>query len=181
MEGYPNTWVKRSPLNNKAGPDSGTNKQRWAVMTVYVDDFVVSGRCLAPLWFELRKHVTMCDPEPSGKILGCHFKVPKQGTKTQITQDMSDFLRQSVEKYESCGDVGSLNKVDTPSIDVEDDGKPGLLASHAASLLMKPFYAARCCRPDLMIRTLLEVFPNGTPATTRNCTGCIVTSKPLLI
>ena len=112
----------------------------------------MSGRGLKTLWQEIRKEVKISDPEPIGKVLGCKFEVSRAGSKSIIRQDMKEFLTQAVQLFQETPGTLPLRKYNTPSIECDEEElqKPGKLGEHAASLLMKVFYAARCCRVDLM-------------------------------
>jgi len=145
LDAHPNTWIIRSPSKTKAG------KSPWVVLTAYVDDLVMAGRGLGPLWAEIRKKLTTTQPETLSKVLGCEFRFEKKGDTTYIHQSMKDFLKSAIEKYRENPNAGNLKHEACPARDIEDDGSPGVMASDAASLLMKPFYAARCCRPDLVV------------------------------
>ena len=146
VQDFPNTWVKRCPA--KRGDNIAL--QPWASCTVYVDDFVIAGRNLSALWSEIGKHVVFSEPEPIGKILGCHFRAERIKTVMHITQNMTEFIEQAIEQYNDIPETVELKPSKTPWLEVESTDEPGLLARHAASLLMKVFYAARCCRPDVM-------------------------------
>ena len=140
VEAHPNTWFLVRP--GKAV----------AFMTIYVDDFVMSGVDLAPLWIEIRKHINTTAPEPINKILSCLFHIEKKGAITTITQSMKDFFSSSIDAYKATPGFKQLRQVDTPSMELDDyaDETPGRFAKHASSLLMKIFYGARCCRPELL-------------------------------
>ena len=65
---------------------------------------------------------------------------------------MKDFFASSVEAYKASPGFVRLKYADTPSIELDDfgDDTPGRFEKCASSLLMKVFYGARCCRPELL-------------------------------
>jgi hypothetical protein len=142
---HPNTWTK--PSKNQGG------ESRLALCTVYVDDFVLTGYDLPQLWKELRESVVLSDPEPIDKMLGCIFKIKRTGTVSVCTQQMTEFLESAVEQYRTTPGALALHHADTPSIEIDEsdiNAAEGIMQKYSASLLMKVFYAARCCRPDLV-------------------------------
>ena len=112
IENFPNTWITRSPETQKEKEKK--EAPPWVVASVYVDDFVLNGRGLKPLWDEIRKHLTLSDPEPIGKLLGCKFSVSRGGPVTTITQNMSEFISQAVYNLEHVIEAGNLKLADTP-------------------------------------------------------------------
>jgi hypothetical protein len=142
---YPNSWTKRSPRT------PGSKEAPLAFCKVHVDDIIMSGSNLGPLFDEMKKKVKMSDPAPVSKILGCDFHLERKGTTTTITQSMKGFVEQSIQQYLETPGAKPLKAFETPLVEESNpDDTPGVMAPHAASLLMKAFYAARCCRPDVM-------------------------------
>ena len=142
---FPNTWTLSLP---------GFMPH---FLTVYVDDFVLVGPELKKIWTELRKEIELTDPTPISKVLGCNFKVfkdPVQPTVTIIEQEMKDFFKSCTDKYAATAGSMPLKHAEVPyldSVDPDDDSLPvGVMKAQAASLLMKPFYGARSCRPELI-------------------------------
>lgn len=126
-------------------------------LTVYVDDFVLVGQDNDTVWKQLRLKVELTDPAPISRALGCNFKVfkdPLQPTVTIIEQEMRDFFASCVEKYSATPGTLPIKHAEVPfleSVDPDDDtSPPGVLKDFAAALLMKPFYGARACRPELI-------------------------------
>ena len=142
---FPNTWVLDRP------------QMLTSFLTVYVDDFVLVGQDNDAVWKQLRLKVELTDPLPISRALGCNFKIskdPEQPTVTIIEQEMRDFFASCVEKYTSTPGTLPIKFAEVPfleSVDPDDDtSPPGVLKEFAAALLMKPFYGARACRPELI-------------------------------
>ena len=145
VENWPQTFWKR-------------NKHDEIVMlTVYVDDFVMSGPHHDEEWPAIRKAVTMTDPEPVGRVLGVHynFDKAKDGTR-KVTMDMKNYTQQALDMYHSIKDAPPLrNGVHYPwyeptMAEIQQlSSLPGAFSGHAASLLMKLLYMARMVRLDI--------------------------------
>ena len=129
-----------------------------AVLVVYVDDLLMAAPTDAEerLWAEIAEHVQFSDPpEPISKFLGGHHSMTAQGGVTTSTCQMKEFLLDAVAKYQEEIGAKSLPPVRTPYLEEDflpkgHDG-PGLQAKSAASHLMKLLFAARLCRPDLLV------------------------------
>ena len=112
----------------------------------------------------IKDKVTFEKPTPMGLCLGCHhtsFERVYDGVKVKgVRYDMENSLLEAVEHYKRLCELHdykpTLKKVDTPfidtaSLDPDFDKEPdGVLASSAASILMKVLYAARLARFDLL-------------------------------
>ena len=118
------------------------HKHSRAILVLYADDFRMAGdaKLMPALWKAIRKRITLSEPTPSEKFLGCDCKqfthvfpaggnpwqnpaeIPK-GTKMITAQcmeyDMQPFLEQCVESYCTLAGVqrSSLKNVPTPFID----------------------------------------------------------------
>ena len=93
-------------------------------LVVYVDDFKLSGPKdnLAEAWKLLRKRLTMDDPEPVGRYLGCQHEpgeVVVDGKRYRtMTYNMEEFIDSCLAKYtEVCGGEVKFKKVPTPFLD----------------------------------------------------------------
>ena len=142
---FPNTWVLVRP------------NTLTSFLTVYVDDFQLVGEDNSVIWAKLREKVELTEPIPINRILGCNFRVFKdsqQPTVTIIEQEMKDFFNSCVVRWNETPGAPPLKRAVVPyleSVDPDDDAAaPGILKSEAAGLLMKPFYGARACRPELI-------------------------------
>ena len=144
VPGYPNSWT----LTRPGLPVT--------FLTVYVDDFLLVGHELESIWASLRRRIDLSDPAPVARVLGCNFTIhtdPTNPTVTTITQEMQEFFASCCEKYESTPGAKPLKPADCPFFDLDPDvldDPVGVMKDYAASLLMKPFYGARCCRPELL-------------------------------
>ena len=112
----------------------------------------------------IKEKVTLEKPTPMGLCLGCHhtsFERVYDGCKVRgVRYDMENSLLEAVEHYKRLCDKHdykpTLRKVDTPFIDTStldpdfDKEPQGVLATSAASILMKVLYAARLARFDLL-------------------------------
>ena len=128
-----------------------------AILTVYVDDLMMASdpKDEAKLWKALEDKVEFGEqPSDIGKFLGGMHDF-KKGKESTLTVNMRDFLASAVQRYMDEIGVKHLPNVRTPYL-MEDfiaKGKEdaGAQASTASSHLMKVLFAARLCRPDLLI------------------------------
>ena len=129
-----------------------------AIMTVYVDDLMVA----APpehekaLWTTLEKRVDFGeDPQPLGKFLGGMHSFRFGKTESTLLVNMSAFLKSAADTYMAEAGLEKLPAARSPylSEDFAPKGgeEAGRFASTAASHLMKVLFAARLCRPDLLV------------------------------
>jgi hypothetical protein len=60
------------------------------ILIVYVDDFKLSGPAenLAEAWSLIRKDISMGDPTPQGRYLGCNHIPADSGNVRSITYDV---------------------------------------------------------------------------------------------
>ena len=116
----------------------------------------MAGKQLKPLWDKLREQVKFGEaPQPLDRFLGVQHTIVKKDGLLTCDFDMSEFAKSCVQRY--CvltGKDGSkLPRAETPTHRevpyFADNEEPGLYASLAPSLLMKPLYLARCARPEL--------------------------------
>ena len=128
------------------------------ILTVYVDDFVLSGPGSSDEWPSIRKVVRTTDPTNVGRVLGVHHTFKKTGTKTDTTISMTDYVKQSIAMYEDTN--GALKWPIKESVkypwyepsqqEIDTLGQqPGVFGPNSASLLMKALYCARMCRLDI--------------------------------
>ena len=130
-----------------------------AILVVYVDDLLLAAPPAeeARLWAEIEAHVGFGgDPEAISKFLGGHHKVliDRSGV-TSASCQMAEFISDAVQCYMDEIGVQRLPAVRSPYLDEDfvpkgqDD--PGTMAKTASSHLMKLLFAARLCRPDLLV------------------------------
>ena len=141
-------------------------------LTVYVDDFKLAGPrdAVRKGWELIRAGTRGVDAieldEPSNldKYLGCNHvegssKVGGNPKRT-MRYDMSGFMQECVKVYQDCvattsadARLRSLRPAATPFLEIDEDpdtDKEGVLAPHAAKVLMKILCAARMARYDLL-------------------------------
>ena len=129
-----------------------------AILVVYVDDLLLGAPALedARLWKELESHIGFGGPpEEISKFLGGHHKFSVDDTGLVMARtNMCEFLRDACQRYKTEIGVTKLTVARSPYLDENfENGKdqPGKFASTAASHLMKLLFAARLCRPDLLV------------------------------
>ena len=129
-----------------------------AVLVVYVDDLLLAAPPAeeARLWAEIEKHVSFGgDPEPIAKFLGGHHFVSIDRGVTTATCQMKEFIDDAVKSYMTEIGVQRLPAVRSPYLDEDfvpkGQDEPGVMAKTASSHLMKVLFAARLCRPDLLV------------------------------
>ena len=143
-------------------------KETGLLLTVYVDDFLLSGpeHAHAPFWAELEKHVEIEGVAGLERFLGRHHELmplPKEfsacadseGTATEaVAFDMRMYVRSACQLYEDLSGK-TLKGAPTPflpdsSLPACDDDITGQLAGDACKILMKNLWVARLARPDLL-------------------------------
>jgi len=145
VENWPQTFWKR----NKYGHIN--------MLTVYVDDFVMSGIKHEEEWESIRKVVTTTTPAQVGRVLGVYYNFAKgDGQRREIVMDMVDYSKQALEMYHSVPNAPPLRKGVyypwyEPTMDEIQNltSQKGVFQEHAASLLMKLLYQARMVRLDM--------------------------------
>ena len=129
-----------------------------AILTVYVDDLMMAARLRdeAGLWGALEKVVEFGEqPTPIEKFLGGIHHFATQDGLTSLTVNMKAFLISAVQRYMDEIKVNSLPHVRSPYLteDFIPKGKEegGAQSATCSSHLMKVLFAARLCRPDLLV------------------------------
>ena len=137
------------------------------LLMVYVDDFKMAGsqHNLERGWKLMREHISMDEPVPVNRCLGCLHKIHREKTSTGfrkvIEYDMEDFMSDCVKQYLTLAQVpeGSLRPAATPFLEdsISDaspkgdkDSDKGVLQPIACRVLMKILYGARLARFDLL-------------------------------
>ena len=129
-------------------------------MAIYVDDLILAAgkRDGARLWSEIVQHVQFGEPPtPISKFLCGHQKVLIEGGVTTLTTQVRDFQLDAAEKFRVEAGADRLAKVRMPYLEEDFTATgtegPSLFAGTASSHLMKVLFAARLCRPDLLVAT----------------------------
>ena len=149
VDGWPSVFIKESP-------DSVSN----IVFIVYVDDLVmVGGKDLVGVIKQLRQNITMDDPTDLQKYLGCVHEIHRKrygGERvTSVVFNMTKYVQAALDQYAefSSQPLTKAASPHAPSLADEEIEKmlaePGVLAPHAASLVMKLMYAARMACPHI--------------------------------
>ena len=143
MEVHPGLWLR---------------KKTGAVMAVYVDDLLLAAgkHDEARLWKEVERHEKFGEPAPPiSKFLGGHHKVLIEGGVPTFTTLVRYFLLDAAGKFRIETGAERLATVRTPYLDEDFTAKgtegPGVFAGSASSHLMNVLFAARLCRPDLLV------------------------------
>ena len=144
VEHWPQTFWKRN------------QKGEVIMLTVYVDDFVMSGPDHRKEWESIRKVVTTTDPTIVERVLGVHYTFNRNDDGSIVTMDMCDYMNQALDMYHAVKDAPELrNNVHYPWYEPNTDeittlgSQPGVFQHCAASLLMKLLYAGRMVRLDI--------------------------------
>ena len=129
-----------------------------AILTVYVDDLMMAARLRdeADLRGSLEKVVEFGEqPTPIKKFLGGIYNFYILDGITSLTVSMDAFVISAVQRYMGEIKVTSLPHVRSPyfteGFTMNGSEGPGLQAPTAFSHLMKVLFAARFCRPDLLV------------------------------
>ena len=138
-------------------PSSYFFKDTGLLLTVYVDDFTLSGpeHEHATFWAALRKKVDL-DPETGlERVLGRYHDVIKVDNTECLSFNMQDYALQACELYRSLTGHKPLRQVPTPfcpegSLTPADDEAEGELAGAACKVLMKCLWLGRLARPDII-------------------------------
>ena len=165
VDGWPSAYV----LKQTKGPLN-------IVFVVYVDDLVIVGpKHVIEVIDKLRSEIAMEDPAELKKYLGCVHEIFRKTTDgetiTDVIFDMRKYIESALEQYLEVATL-PLTKAASPyapKIQDEDEdewAKPGALAPHAASLIMKLMYAARIACPR--IATIVSRMSSRITRWTRN-------------
>jgi hypothetical protein len=141
----------------KEHPSSFYFKTTSLLLTIYVDDLILSGPSQHhdALWSQLKEKVDLEDVTDLDRFLGRHHKFfTKEGLRC-VAYDMCDYARQACELYCSLNPGKPLRAAPTPfcpegSLVESDDAERGELAPVACRILMKCLWLARLSRPDLL-------------------------------
>ena len=144
IESWPNTFWKRN------------QKGQVIMLTVYVDDFVMSGPDHQKEWESIRKVVITSEPTIVDRVLGVHYTFDRSQAETRVIMDMKDYAKQALDMYHAVKDAPPLrNNVHYPWYEPtmteiqELSSQPGIFQHCSASLLMKLLYAGRMVRLDI--------------------------------
>ena len=131
-------------------------KEKQLLITLYVDDVVLSGPTKNHKWFwdELQKHIEIDPPSPVDRVLGRKHLIKRDNQGTSLRMDMADFAQNACRTYEELSGC-VLKGAATPylpegSLVDSDFEARGEMSGDASKILMKILWSARLCRPDLM-------------------------------
>ena len=168
LYGHPESgghWAKKFQSVAKAlgGVESTTHPSSYwfekerLLLTLYVDDMVVSGPSQnhKSFWDKMRTMLNIEDPVPVSRVLGREHMIHRHASETSVEYDMSDFAESACETYLKLAKGVTLKSAPTPFL--VDSALPeegweikGALSDHAAKVLMKCLWLARLSRPDLL-------------------------------
>ena len=144
-------------------PSTFFHKEWKLLLTVYVDDFLLSGpeQNLARGWEAITKVLTCEEPTELGRYLACQHECSIKNNQKIVSYDMEAYMKQCVERYCEVAGSDKVKIVPSPFINEDmllpsDFESKGLLGEDACSVLMKLLYAARLARPDIM-RAITEL------------------------
>ena len=91
-----------------------------ARLAIYVDDFVLSAPKdeVKALWAQISSVISLDDPSPLQKFLGCDFRTTRHADHVTVTFDMAEFVRSCVDAYKLVNPGAKLRPVSTPFCDV---------------------------------------------------------------
>ena len=146
-------WVRQ-----EIHPGLWIHRETGAILTVYVDDLMMAAhaRDEQRLWATLEKQVEFGEKAtPIAKFLGGEHAFHSDNGVATLTVNMRAFLMSAVERYLDEAQIKSLAFVRSPYL-MEDFAPKGaeaqgVHAATASSHLMKVLFAARLCRPDLLV------------------------------
>ena len=135
------------------------SKLRILVFSSYVDDMAMGGRGQKHEWKLLSKYVEFEEPTAFSRILGTMFETlshPSDADLVLIRMSMTRYAADACEKYAATPGSLKLRPCEVPlvepSVEILQSSamqEPGIMAPHAASLLMTLLYLARMVRMDL--------------------------------
>jgi hypothetical protein len=144
------------------------------LLTVYVDDFILSGPCEKhePFWTALSAKVNLEAITGLERFLGRYHELVSLGGKPGIAFAMTDYVKSACELYESLPGAKALKAAPTPFVPdggllPDDDNVKGELSDNACKMLMKCLWVARLARPDLL--RPITVLATKIQAWTVNC------------
>jgi hypothetical protein len=127
------------------------------LLTVYVDDFTLSGPSgeHAPFWKRLREKVDLEPEAELDRILGRHHERVTVDGRECLAFNMRDYAQQACDLYSTISGGKPLKPATTPfcpdgALIPEDDTEQGELAGDACKVLMKCLWLGRLARPDIV-------------------------------
>lgn len=147
VDGWPQTFIKIGVLGKPM------------ILTVYVDDMIMSGPGHKCEWPKVRALVKTTNPAPISRVLSVNFTVEKIGEfKTNVTMDMTKYCEQAVQQYLEIPNAMPLKpKVTVPWYEPSpeevvrvssNESESTIFGNCASSLLMRALYMARMVRLD---------------------------------
>ena len=153
IDSWPSVYVKFAMIDGR---------RCMILIVVYVDDLIMLGaKSLRPCIADIRETITMEDPMPMYRYLGCQhhfsFSGPQGKRLTTCRFEMSGYFQQALEVYQT--DTGLPVKSSTspyvPAIKDEvldhNLATPGRWQRLAPHFLMKLLYGARMAHPGLSL------------------------------
>ena len=132
-------------------------KERNLLLTVYVDDLLLSGSIAShtPFWEELGKVIEIEDIGDLGRFLGSHHELVRVNGREGIAFNVREYMKSAVEMYLKLSGAETIEGAPTPflpkgSILPEEWEEKGQLEEHACAVLMKLLWGARLGRPDVL-------------------------------
>ena len=131
-------------------------KDAGLILTLYVDDMILSGPTVAhePFWQHVRKFIEIEEPAPVNRVPGRNHKTVEDERGTRMLFDVSDFAKNACASYENLSGC-TLKTSNAPflpdgSLVTSDFEERGSMAADASKIIMKILWRARLSRPDLM-------------------------------
>jgi len=141
----------------KEHPSSFYFKDTQMLLTIYVDDLILSGPAQNhdKIWSQLKQKVELEDVTELDRFLGRHHRFFTKDGMRCVAYDMRDYAQQACDMYTSLNPDKPLRPAPTPfcpegSLIPSDDIERGELAPVACRILMKLLWLARLSRPDLL-------------------------------
>jgi len=138
-------------------PSSYWFPQQRLLLTVYVDDLLLSGPSDRhdEVWRLLGAKIDIEDPEPLDRFLGRSHQITDTQAGSSLEFCMEEYCVDAVNLYSSITGTTKYKEVTTPfvpdgSITEQDEETKGELSEKCCSVLMKALWLARLARPDVI-------------------------------
>eukprot|EP00971_Amphidinium_carterae_P349919 6491294-Amphidinium_carterae.1 len=144
-------------------PGAWLHKKTKSIMMVYVDDLVLvcDPSLTKQLWCDLEMGQGglefQAEPEELCRYLGINHSWSVDNKSIHLTADMSSYLGMCLEEYYKESGIAKLAPVTSPFVEESQIGEdeweqPATISSNqAAAHIMRLFFVARMCRPDLAV------------------------------
>ena len=138
-------------------PSSYSFPKSKLLLTVYVDDFTLSGPSgeHASFWKRLREKVDLEEEAGLERILGRHHESVTVDGRECLAFNMQEYAQQACDLYGTVSGGKPLKPAATPfcpdgALAPGDDAVEGELAGNACKVLMKCLWLGRLARPDIV-------------------------------